>query len=216
MDQQRQLWQFMSVVRDVVLDMDGFIFGGFVRDSIIHDHFASKYYEVALHGGNKSLYNNPLFMPDTWDRTTMPSDLDCFMTEVDFTDMLKAFARKRILAKVLFIRDPRNYVSNIEGNDTSLKHIRLAVTVDMSKVDRAFAELPIRLKNKSIQSPYLKMDVLISKKSYAEPFLLLMEIENGTSPNTDVAIYSGLLVAPERIDNYVFTERLTRFLLCLR
>ena len=41
-----------------------------------------------------------------------------------------------------------------------------------------------------------------------------MEIENGTSPNTDVAIYSGLLVAPERIDNYVFTERLTRFLLC--
>ena len=46
--------------------------------------------------------------------------------------------------------------------------------------------------------------------------ILLMEIENGTSPNTDVAIYSGLLVAPERIDNYVFTERLTRFLLCLR
>ena len=46
--------------------------------------------------------------------------------------------------------------------------------------------------------------------------ILLMEIENGTSPNTDVAIYSGLLVAPERIDYYVFTERLTRFLQCLR
>jgi hypothetical protein len=85
----KNAWKMMSVLKKLILEQNGMIFGGFVRDSIIHDHFAQLYYKHCLSNDieydvKHSQYSNPLFVPTTADRLIVPSDIDCFMTEAEY------------------------------------------------------------------------------------------------------------------------------------
>lgn len=171
----KRKWQFMSVVRDTILDHRGVIFGGYVRDLIIHDHFANAFYEVVA--SSPSAYNNPLFMKDAWDRTLIPNDIDFRIKETDLTALMTAFERKHITTRVEFMRDPRNYIGHVNMSDPTLKHIRMYVSIDMTKVNSAFNELPIRMNSRHNRAPSIKLDIFSSQHRFSEPFIAHPDFE---------------------------------------
>lgn len=76
----RLKYNFIHRVADLVLE-HGVIFGGYVRDTIIHNHFADRFYETHAAKDNfQSLYEDVSCDVDTLGRLLIPEDIDCFMT----------------------------------------------------------------------------------------------------------------------------------------
>jgi len=73
----------MTQVSELLLQKDGIIFGGFVRDKLIHDHYATKFYEELK--GQSSSYDEVNHHPETKARLLIPKDIDVFIrgTEVE-------------------------------------------------------------------------------------------------------------------------------------
>jgi len=91
-----------SKVVDIVLKHDGLIYGGYVRDEIIKDHFTSKFFEKSsiddwetederqkLVLAMYTRYWDPKQDSETADRLLKPKDIDAyFKTESDFNEFL--------------------------------------------------------------------------------------------------------------------------------
>lgn len=99
-----EIWKMMSCVEQAARSAGATIFGGFVRDKIIHDHFASEFYKT---GSSLSKYNDPLFMPETFSkRTIIPKDIDMFMP----SDKIPVF--KQNLENLLLTMKTKSIVNN--------------------------------------------------------------------------------------------------------
>ena len=190
-----KIWKFMCVIRDMVLDNNGMIFGGFVRDSIIHDYYASQFYEIAVGDKSTHLYNDSLYLPNTIDRTTVPKDIDVRMTERDFEILVEEFRLKKIEVHLEFQRDRTllsAYFANIHSNDLTLQHIRLFLTIDMEEVNRALHNLPIKV-NHRFTPPVIKLDVITSKNTFSYPLISTPDFEC----NALYLTKHGISLAPE-------------------
>jgi len=172
-------WKFMCCLRDMVLDHDGIVFGGFVRDAIIHDHFAAKFYEKNNGAtGNERLYCIPSYLPETAGRLVIPRDIDCRMTHTNLDAMLARMKRKRIDHHIVFVRDPMEYLSNAdEPSDRTVSHVRLLLEVDTGRVEAALEDLPFRFSLPKIRSPVVKMDVIVSRDKFVEPFVSMPDFD---------------------------------------
>ena len=74
----------MTSIQQLIQQLNGVIFGGYVRDKIIHDFYALQYYtkcsaEYKNEKYNYNKYNDPNFLPETKDRMIIPYDIDCYM-----------------------------------------------------------------------------------------------------------------------------------------
>jgi hypothetical protein len=89
-------WRFLQSIREVITKSGGYVFGGFVRDSIIHDHFAQMFYKASE--GEEWDYAEPTHHPESYTgRVTLPLDIDVMidsacipfliaaLTEAEFT-----------------------------------------------------------------------------------------------------------------------------------
>lgn len=73
-------YKFISQVAKDIQDLGGVIFGGFVRDKMIHDHFATKYYENPNNSNNfDASYSDPSWDPETVHRLLVPKDIDVWI-----------------------------------------------------------------------------------------------------------------------------------------
>jgi hypothetical protein len=170
----KKRWKFMCAIRDMILEHDGMIFGGFVRDSLIHDHFAREFYKL---GRNLVWdYMDPAIDPATADRLLIPHDIDAYMTQKDFEDLTSTLQANRVHIRVAFVRSPDNYITNQDVSDPTLKHYRLSVSIDLAKVTKALAELPVDLGSLCAPSD-VKLDIITSVKAMEEPFLSRPDFE---------------------------------------
>lgn len=86
--------KYLSGVADAILCIDGaVIFGGYVRDNIIHNMASRKFYEVNKSKGD---YDNPNILPETYDRFLLPRDIDCFMRTSDLPKLEEIFKARGI------------------------------------------------------------------------------------------------------------------------
>jgi len=78
-------WNIFVRIKDAALDVKGVVFGGAVRDLIIHNHTASNFYEKVGKGlFNESDYNDFYIDPETRDRFILPQDIDiAFYSKTD-------------------------------------------------------------------------------------------------------------------------------------
>lgn len=134
MEKNRFDWKFKKLVGSIVLNAGGTIFGGYVRDSIIHDYYSKQYYEqckkdsIAIEE-EQIRYMDPDFYPDTKDRMLNPEDIDCFFKS--FTQ-LKSFEELLNHAKVchtkLFVRDDASkYLPRLNIPPNTITHIRYKI-----------------------------------------------------------------------------------------
>lgn len=67
----------MTKISELFIKKGAIIFGGFVRDKLIHDHYASAYYNE--HEGEDIKYSDPNHSPETKHRLLVPKDIDLFI-----------------------------------------------------------------------------------------------------------------------------------------
>jgi hypothetical protein len=70
-------WKLMQQIVGSIQTTQGIIFGGYVRDRIIHDHYADLFYQNSENQNYR--YGDPLFKPESLLRLLIPNDIDCFM-----------------------------------------------------------------------------------------------------------------------------------------
>ena len=88
-------WNIFLRIKDAALDMRGVVFGGAVRDLIIHNHAASSFYDKVGKGlYNDSDYNDFYVDPETRDRFILPQDIDVvFYSKTDLRKFKETLAR---------------------------------------------------------------------------------------------------------------------------
>ncbi len=75
-------------IKNIIFKWGGIIFGGFVRDFIISDHYSQMYYDKKFKF-NKTTFWNEQFDPETAARTLVPNDIDvCLYKEENVNKMM--------------------------------------------------------------------------------------------------------------------------------
>jgi hypothetical protein len=78
-------------IKNIIFKWGGIIFGGFVRDSIISEHYSQVFWEN--NGYNTLHFWNEQFDPKTSARTLIPNDIDvCIYNEPDINTMMAEIA----------------------------------------------------------------------------------------------------------------------------
>lgn len=67
----------MVKISELLIEKGAIIFGGFVRDKLIHDHYANLYYQNKM--GCDSKYSDENHNPETKHRLLVPNDIDVFV-----------------------------------------------------------------------------------------------------------------------------------------
>ena len=112
-------YKLMHEIADFFIKEGGIVFGGFVRDSIIHEHYAKKFYGKICEitekqtdekkDGNvsdiKLEYSNICYDEETKLRLLIPKDIDVFFT-FDESDVELFFKKMNKRFKFTFIDDP--------------------------------------------------------------------------------------------------------------
>lgn len=153
-------WKMANGVARAIQKAGGYIFGGFVRDSIIHDHNAEQFYKVFNKENCDDIYktyNDTSILPEFKERTIRITDIDCFMTEEQFKKLNEAFHADHYDCIIKDTKTAMFYFGGGVVDVSMLKHSKLIVkfrTNDVLqsivdnfayyvKVDVIYADTPI-------------------------------------------------------------------------
>lgn len=89
------------------------IFGGFVRDLIIHHAGAREFYSTGEVNPSPGAYTDPSVSPQTFkDRNTYPKDIDCFVASYDKIEKIISEIAMAIPAKIVEDKKMHNYTNH--------------------------------------------------------------------------------------------------------
>jgi hypothetical protein len=117
-------------IKKCVFENNGIIFGGFVRDTIISDHYKTIYNNTNPDGYDIHKFWNKLYKPETAARTLVAEDMDiCMYTEEDVSNFLIA------------IRD----IFHTNGGHANVSSSDITVTRDSPS---SYLDIPIKMHKK--------------------------------------------------------------------
>ena len=131
MEYGRLLYNFHLKVAEVILD-HGIIFGGYVRDTIIHNHFAQLFYDSEQDTSASELnvlYKDPNYKPETNLRLLLPQDIDCYMTSTAFEKLVTKLSKHpdmKVKRRVDLVA-PNKYIMNRHGIPLGLMLSRMEI-----------------------------------------------------------------------------------------
>lgn len=113
-------WRNYTKIRDHLLNFGGIIFGGAVRDEILHNMSAKQFYKEhneyftsnPSHSLKKFEYSNKEISPHTVDRLVIPNDIDV-MFDINKIDELIKFFTKFYKTQVCKVKDLSYFKKNI-------------------------------------------------------------------------------------------------------
>lgn len=111
-------------IAHAAIDCEGTIFGGYVRDFILHDHASKQFYKK----GTRESYSDPSTSPETIDRLLIPRDVDVHFTK--FCQYRKFKYKLHLLGlKSSIVKKDFHYSSH------SFRHIKLNVHGSITEQD---------------------------------------------------------------------------------
>ena len=124
-------WNMLCSIRDIISRCNGVIFGGFVRDMIIHDHYAQTYYEyLAEKDELVDQYSNKDFHPESWPmRTHQPEDIDVAMTTSQYDEFKKNLDSKGYRFKTKKLPTNHPYRAHLAENNMQLDTLTVFIKV---------------------------------------------------------------------------------------
>lgn len=155
-DNRKVEYKLKKHIATLVVENEGIVFGGYVRDSIIHDHYAKLYYKHAAEVPiGLSLYNITTYHPETALRCLTPTDVDCFFESEDrYNDFVTSLTRSNFYVDTKWSRDAKQYIRGIQVSAGELVHKRLKVTAKqlLSVIaHRLYTDVPSSIRIESIQ-----------------------------------------------------------------
>jgi len=142
---QKSQWKLNNKLINVIIENDGEIFGGAVRDKYLHDTHSFEFYNII----NKlieenvqktidinALYNDKSFHPELFGRWVVPNDIDALI-HIDKYDNLIEKIKEKMGGemKKLYSRDLKIYFPNIKIEENQVRHERFHITpIDKKKI----------------------------------------------------------------------------------
>lgn len=140
-------WHMFKALEEEALRAGGFIFGGYVRDKVIHDHFATLFYES---DASSSAYTDPMVHTESYrGRMWMPKDMDVVMSTAAKDKFLEGMRDEGYTVRELNTRDLKFYIPGVEAN--KFKHTKVNVSLRLHKLFR---------KHTDILSPAIEIDMV--------------------------------------------------------
>ncbi len=142
-------WKFKREIAECLMTCGFTIYGGFVRDYILHDSNAIDYYkkkdmeENSKLGNDISssccyflpedidnfLYQNKDFIKETADRTVIPKDIDCYGEKSSFYKFINIIKAKKFEFEIVYRRDPSKYLEGLILEEGTTKQVMLKVSM---------------------------------------------------------------------------------------
>jgi hypothetical protein len=118
-------WKFMKKVEKIIQDCEGIIFGGYVRDKIIHDHYATEFYKKT--SNSNIYYNDTEYDPENKLRLIIPNDIDCFLK----TNKLAIFKSKLAenMINISIIQSSKNAKFYIKDLNEDIMHTKWKLNI---------------------------------------------------------------------------------------
>jgi len=131
-NQQRLEWKSKKAIMLAVIETGGYVFGGAVRDWLLHEDGASHFYNAHKNSGKTSdeidaLYNDPAHLPEFAHRMVLPVDIDACIHASDLDGFMCALKKKRLTATRIFTHDPVEYIPGIELKPDEVRHMRFKI-----------------------------------------------------------------------------------------
>lgn len=146
----RNIYILKKRVAQMITDAKGDIYGGYVRDMILHDYYAKQFFDnvpIADH----VFYDDESFCPETALRKSMPHDIDCFFHTVDDFAKFKNLLEKEQLRYVeKSNKDPKKYFKNLNVEENELRHVKLMITLKASLSGFMWSNLPLCVRNNDV------------------------------------------------------------------
>lgn len=118
-------WKFMKKVEKLIQDANGIIFGGYVRDKIIHDYYATEFYNN--NNNSNSKYNDPEYDPETKLRLVLPNDIDCFL-QTDKLLVFRSYLEENMI-NVSIVHPSKNAKLYIKDIDEDIMHTKWKLNI---------------------------------------------------------------------------------------
>ena len=118
-------WRFFTKVVQCVLDINGLVFGGAVRDIYARDYNARQFYETVGYSRATEFYLDDEYREEYKDRMMIPKDLDASIHHTKLSLFFQILKDKNIQVKTLFTRDAKTYLPNINVEPNEITHWRL-------------------------------------------------------------------------------------------
>lgn len=132
----RNAYKLRRQVEQAILTHGGIIFGGHVRDVVLHDLHAAEFYKAVGGRGKDELYNDATCHPEWSGRLAISNDIDCYMVAHAIEPFLESLADEHISVHKVFERcDAKKYLPSLNIPSGVVSHIRYKATnIGMSNV----------------------------------------------------------------------------------
>lgn len=193
-------------IANMITQNEGTVFGGYVRDFILHEHFAKLFYSTH----RSEDYENTSVSPETIDRLVIPNDIDCHFK--NFEDY-KKFTKNLLRSGYKFTS--RNAKSLYTEEDDKIQHIKLVVNINQTEselLDKIvlpfFAKKVIKISTDKLNVDPVLLDVLIH--SDLDPPFMGLDFEcNGIIMDKDgIRLCKNLTSSLFPIGNYRNFQRI--------
>ncbi len=142
-------WKMMGEIKKLLQDAGGNIYGGFVRDQIIHDHHADYFYEYvnSLNMSDNDIndkYNSPEFMPEHIDRCLLPSDIDCYMTTAALSQFKNVELKKKHYSMRIKSSQKASFYFAEKNNNSLLSellHTKVTIYFNINRLLSTFLDI---------------------------------------------------------------------------
>jgi hypothetical protein len=121
-------WNVKVEVIKTVMECGGKVFGGAVRDMILHNKSASRFYEAHADKPSQELYADKEYYPEFADRLVIPVDIDATIDCDNLDKFISNLVNKNYSIKRIFSRDAKSYLPSLEVDEGEVRHNRYKVT----------------------------------------------------------------------------------------
>jgi len=182
---------------NLILESGAGIFGGSIRDSIIHDYGSILFYDflksednylsTSIYDSINILYCNNEFHKESFsDRNTIFNDIDCVMNMNHFNSFISTLDSFNIKYDYFIYNNFRKYIDIIDLENHILKYVILKIDInnpfDVNNIEnfRRFNSLGTKFTFKKYNTCTFKLDIIICKDD-----VLVKDVLDKITSNSD-------------------------------
>lgn len=125
----RTNWKSFTNLVDIIIENDGVVFGGAVRDMISRDNASREFMKWKNDQTSDwmLLYSDITNHPESADRVMMPKDIDAVIHHTKLEKLLEVIKKNNFTVRLKWVRDAKNYLPNISVPVGSINHYRYVI-----------------------------------------------------------------------------------------
>jgi len=134
----RTKWNIFTKIINILINNNGTVFGGVVRDVYLRTYNARKFYQkYGLRSNDGSNWENKNYTdctldPDTSERVLIPNDIDVAVNKNDLDLLISDLIINNFKIKTIFVRDAKKYIQHINVEQGDIFHYRIKVVPRIS------------------------------------------------------------------------------------